>query len=351
MQMKPTWLKFLALPLTLLPLSVLGHHSVSANFDKATVIEIEGEVTEVLWRNPHVHMTVVTSSPSGEAVTWDVEATSLSNLRRWDISPDFLRTGDRIKIAGNPARRLANTIYAENILLPDGREAVLEPNIEPRWSGATVAESNRGQATEGDGSRPDLGFFRVWTTPTAAPMLFPENIDSTFDMASYPLTAAARAAVAAFDPIADSPTANCAPKGMPTIMEQPYPMQIARENGNFVLRIEEYDTVRTIYMREDAAPANPQPARLGRSIGRLEGNTLTVRTTGSDWPYFDVVGIPQSSAATLVETFTLRADGSRLDYRLTVTDPVNFTAPATLTKYWIWIPGVEVQPFQCTEAR
>jgi hypothetical protein len=348
MPTKLTWPSFLILPLSVLPLSAIAHHSVSANFDKGSVIEIEGEVTEVLWRNPHVHMTVLVPNESGETVTWDIEATSLSNLRRWDISPDFLAAGDHIRIAGNPARRLANTIYAENILLPDGREAVLEPNIKPRWSEQSVAASARGQATEGDGSRPDLGFFRVWTTPTTAPMLFPENVNSNFDMASYPLTAAARAAVAAFDPIADSPTANCAPKGMPTIMEQPYPLEIARADGNVVLRLEEYDTVRTIYMGDEGAPANPQPSRLGRSVGRLEGNTLTVTTTGSDWPYFDVAGIPQSSAATIIEQFLLRADGSRLDYTVTVTDPINFTAPVTLRKYWIWLPGVEVAPYRCT---
>jgi hypothetical protein len=192
------------LSLLFLPLSALGHHSVSANFDPESVIEIEGQVTEVLWRNPHVHMTVETTTASGEPAIWEVEATSLSNLRRFDITPDFLAAGDHVKIAGNPARRSANGMYARNILLPDGREALLEANATPRWSsGETVAASARTLVTDGDGSRPDLGFFRVWSTPSRAPMLFPENVNSNFDMNSYPLTAAARAAVADFDPIAD----------------------------------------------------------------------------------------------------------------------------------------------------
>ena len=335
--------------LMLLPLSAAGHHSVAANFDQGAVIEIEGRLTEVLWRNPHVHFEVAVEPPGGGAESWSVELTSLSNLRRLGISPDFVKVGDEVKIAGNPSRRGEHSLYAENVLRPDGREVLLEANVAPRWSSETLSASATALATEGDGSRPDLGFFRVWSTPMRAPMLFPENVASNFDFSRYPLTAAARAAVEAFDPITDSPTLNCAPKGMPTMMEQPYPMEIVRDGEKFLVRLEEYDTVRTVYLDENDAPTDAQPSRLGVSIGRLDGNTLTVTTRDSTWPYFDVVGIPQSPAAVDVEQFSLSEDGSRLDYSITVTDPVNFTEPVTLRKYWIWIPGVTVKQYNCTE--
>ena len=182
-------------------------------------------------------------------------------------------------------------------------------------------------------------------------MLFPENYNSNFDIDSYPLTQSARASVASFDPIADSPTANCAPKGMPTIMEQPYPMQIVSAGGNIELRLEEYDTVRVVYLDAFNAPATATTPRLGISTGVLDGNTLTMTTSGSTWPHYDVVGIPQSPAAMHVEVFTVSDDGSRLDYSITTTDPANFNEPVTLTKYWIWVPGVEVVPFECDESR
>ena len=335
--------------LLLLPLPALAHHSVSANFDQSSIVEIEGELTDVKWRNPHVHMEVAVADASGAVTSWSVELTSLSNLRRLEITPDFVKVGDHVKLAGNPARLMEHGLYADNILRPDGKEVLLAANVKPRWSTDTLSASGSALATEGDGSRPDLGLFRVWSTPMRAPMLFPENVNSRFDMSAYPLTDSARAAVAAFDPITDSPTLNCAPKGMPTIMEMPYPMEIVREGEEIKLRIEEYDTVRTIYLDEAAAPANPVPARLGTSTGVLDGNKLTVKTTGSTWRHFDVVGIPQGPDAVQVEEFTLSADGSRLDYQLTVTDPANFTAPVTLTKYWIYLPGVEVKPYQCTE--
>jgi len=65
------------------------------------------------------------------------------------------------------------------------------------------------------------------------------------------------------------------------------------------------------------------------------------------WGHFDTVGIPLTEAAGIVERFTLAEDGSRLDYSMVVTDPNTFTAPVELEKYWLWIPGVEVQPYEC----
>jgi hypothetical protein len=43
------------------------------------------------------------------------------------------------------------------------------------------------------------------------------------------------------------------------------------------------------------------------------------------------------------------ADGSRLDYELIVDDPVNFTEPVKLEKYWLYIPGRVMQPCKCIE--
>jgi len=52
--------------------------------------------------------------------------------------------------------------------------------------------------------------------------------------------------------------------------------------------------------------------------------------------------------AQFVERFTLAEDGSRLDYRLTVTDPNTFTEAVELEKYWLYIPGITVEPYECS---
>ena len=70
---------------------------------------------------------------------------------------------------------------------------------------------------------------------------------------------------------------------------------------------------------------------LDYSVGHWDGDTLVVETTNIDWPYFDDVGTPMSSALRTVERYTLSADAQRLNMEMTVTDPVNFTEPGHLT--------------------
>ena len=72
-------------------------------------------------------------------------------------------------------------------------------------------------------------------------------------------------------------------------------------------------------------PASP----LGFSMGRWDGNTLTVTTTRIDWLYFDGQGTPQSPAVEVTERFTLSNDQTELAFHMTVVDPVTFDGIAT----------------------
>lgn len=319
-----------------------AHHSVSAWFDTAAeMAEVEGVVTEFRWQNPHVIFTLRV----GDAL-WTIETLSISGISRWGLTRDLVAVGDRLRVAGNPARRESNSLFVRNILLPTGREIVLGGNA--RWSNDTLRGSELLQAREGDGSRPDLGLFRTWSTGGVNGVLFPEAVTANFDFSRYPLTPAARAALDAFDFAADDPTNDCAPKGMPTIMEQPYPMEIVDRGATIELLIEEYDTRRVVYMSGSDAVAAPSP--LGHSVGRWEGTTLVVTTTRSSWGHFDSVGIPLSPDAVLVEWFAPSADGAQLDYTLTVTDAATFTAPVELKKTWIWRPEVTRGAYECRPA-
>ena len=49
--------KLCALSLLVLPGAALAHHSL-LTYDVDEIVEIEGEVTDVFWRNPHVQLTV-----------------------------------------------------------------------------------------------------------------------------------------------------------------------------------------------------------------------------------------------------------------------------------------------------
>ena len=53
-----------------LPISGLAHHAVGGSYDTSTLIELEGQVTDILWRNPHVQASMRVVGGNGEAVEW-----------------------------------------------------------------------------------------------------------------------------------------------------------------------------------------------------------------------------------------------------------------------------------------
>ncbi|MCZ0952593.1 MAG: DUF6152 family protein, partial [Rhodospirillaceae bacterium] len=83
-----------------LPLQSLAHHAFAGVFDMDNLTELEGEITRLMWRNPHVQFTVRTAD--GES--WRVETNSVSILSRMDIGPELLSEGDRVTVAGYSAR-------------------------------------------------------------------------------------------------------------------------------------------------------------------------------------------------------------------------------------------------------
>ncbi len=331
----------------LIPFASSAHHSFIGRYDVDAIMEIEGEVTELQWRNPHVYITVEVDDAGGERVAWELETNGAGRLERTGVYRDSIKVGDRIRAAGSPPLTSTKEINVSHILLPSGEELLLDVNVEPRWNDQGIGDYWFRLETEGDASRPDLGLFRVWATTNADPRLYHRASNRDDLSAQYPFTEAGLNIFQQFDPATDNPTRGCAPKGMPAIMDQPYPMEIVDEGSRILLRIEEYDTLRTVHMDRGDVLAGEPASLLGYSVGRWEGTALVVTTTRLDYPWTDQLGVAQSEESVLVERFTPAEDGSRLHYELTVTDPVNFTEPVTVDKDFLYLPGLEVTPFDC----
>ena len=332
---------FRLLTMCTLPGLVFSHHSVSVHFNPSVIMELEGEVTEILWRNPHVSFTLKVTNNNDAVADWDLETHSLSIMRRMDVIEPFVKIGDQVKVAGWPTRR-GQGIFVNNMLLPTGEEFVFMFKAEPadlRWSDRLWGTNDRWFAESGDSSAEERGIFRVWSTTLAGGQHF-------LWLPEYPLTEEAREAQATFDPLTDDPLLNCGLKGMPAIMSAPYPLEFVDEGNIITVQIEEYDTTRTIHMgtRPSVMPA---PSILGYSTGHWEDSTLVVMTTGINWGYFASRGIPTSENIEIVERFTPIENGSKLQYEITVTDPATFTQPVVMGKTWIWLPDVKVEPYEC----
>ena len=311
----------------------LAHHSPT-NYDLGQVLEIEGEITRVLWRNPHVRFWILPEGESGEESQWEVQATPVVHLMREGITRELFSVGDTIRVAGAPALRSVNEMHAYSVLLPGNREYVLDAGAEPRWSDDAIRRTHN-LAPSAD---PTLGIFRVWSG------------QGGFSEERYTLTDDARAVAGEMARMPwDTVLDGCTPKGMPEVMAQPNPIEFLRQGDDILLRLEEYDTVRTITMGPESAAHERAPALLGNSIGEWQGATLVITTTGIDYPWFRQSGIPQSELLELIERYTVNDEGSRLDMELTATDPATFVGRAVLTKSWTWRPGMDVLPYRCAE--
>jgi len=79
----------------------------------------------------------------------------------------------------------------------------------------------------------------------------------------------------------------------------------------------------------------PQQSYLGDSIGRWEGDTLVIDTTGfNGYAELDARGQPTSQKLHTVERLTLSDDGSSIDIETTITDPEYYDAPFTIKRSW-----------------
>jgi len=98
----------------LLPAAASAHHSQS-EYDLRAKVEVEGTVTKVEWRSPHAWIYVDVVNDKGEKVNWSFELPSPVTLMRRGWTRDSLKPGDRIKVAGAPARNFPAIAIANSI--------------------------------------------------------------------------------------------------------------------------------------------------------------------------------------------------------------------------------------------
>ena len=325
--------------LTAVPFSATAHHSMS-EFNRDVVTEVEGVVSQVSWKNPHILLEVTSTDKTGVKSVWHLEGGAVSAQRRRGLTGDRLAIGDMVRVAGWPSTRRDRYLQVNHVLLPDGVELLVGGVREPRWSGrsaggAVVAGIKKPAAALGD------SIFRVWSQGSPAWFFAGRS--------NYQLNRSAAAAVAKWDDITDNPLTKCVAPGMPALMGNPYPMEFAQVGRDIELRFEEFDLLRKIHMGAGVArPTDVAPSPLGYSVGRWDGKTLVVDTSRINWPYFDRSGAPQTQNVTINERFTVVQDGSRLDYVMTVNEPASLVKPFVWNAYFVWKPDEVVNRYECT---
>ena len=97
-----------------------AHHSYAAEFDRNAPTTIEGVVTEVWFRNPHVRYYINVVDENGEEVIWDTRGLSPVKLVRQGWTKDTIKVGDRITMHGHLGLKNKTSLSILDITLADG---------------------------------------------------------------------------------------------------------------------------------------------------------------------------------------------------------------------------------------
>jgi hypothetical protein len=300
-------------------LTANAHHS-RAHFDQQKTIEIEGTVTEVSWRSPHVYLQVEAQNAAGVEETWTLEGHSIPGQMRVGWQRDSVQVGDRAVVVAHPnrdpAKRFAmlysatledgSTYYAYSI--PDGTTV---PGVENRRPAA-----------------PSKDFSGIWR---AVISLQEATVDSYHAPTDWPLTAAGRTQAEAFD-INEDPVLDCVPMGVPRLIISTYSHAWRRNETSIVIEKERTPQIRTIHLDGATRPQDFEPDELGYSVGHFEADgTLVIETDGfAATPWGNHRGLDSSDQKRVVEQYKLTDDGYGMRVSYTIEDPVYLTRPVTV---------------------
>ncbi|MFT5320594.1 MAG: hypothetical protein ACI934_000735 [Pseudohongiellaceae bacterium] len=107
--------------------ATMSHHSFSAEFDVGRPVDITGTLTSVEWTNPHAWLHIDVEDDQGKAVSWAVEMLGVNTLVRSGMTPQTVKSGDRLRVTGFGSRDGGNAANASSVSRESG---------ESLWSSA-----------------------------------------------------------------------------------------------------------------------------------------------------------------------------------------------------------------------
>ncbi len=136
---------------------------------------------------------------------------------------------------------------------------------------------------------------------------------------------------------------------MPLAEIAPAPYKIVQTPGMTVMLYERDTTFRQVYTDGRELPNDPQPAWLGYSVGKWDGDSLVVETIGlNDRSWLDARGHTHSDALHLTERFQ-RLDFGHMEVRMTIDDPKTYTKPFTIKLRQRLLPDTDLLESFCVE--
>ena len=124
-------------------------------------------------------------------------------------------------------------------------------------------------------------------------------------------------------------TSDCMPLIPPNSFSVPYEFQIIQNKDYLVIFHEYPGSFRIVPLNDEPHQVDPDPAWLGDSVGKWDGDTLVIDTIGYN-DKTEINGYHHTEDLHTVERLR-RVDGG-VDYELTIEDPNVFAAPWKMTR-------------------
>ena len=83
---------------------ISAHHSFGAAYLEDQTVTIEGQLVQLLFRNPHSFIHVMVRQKDGTIARYAVEWSGAHQLGDQGVDRQTLKIGDRLIISGNPGR-------------------------------------------------------------------------------------------------------------------------------------------------------------------------------------------------------------------------------------------------------
>jgi hypothetical protein len=134
-----------------------AHHS-RAFYDMTTEVVIEGTVTDLEWKNPHISMTVQTEGANGADRLQEIEMMSVSEAKSMGLSRDAIAEGSHVVVRAHPGREgIGTRAIGLDVRTSDGRLMPLDTD-----AGFAIAPSGLPEARGLEGRwAPTVGDFQA----------------------------------------------------------------------------------------------------------------------------------------------------------------------------------------------
>jgi hypothetical protein len=366
-----------------------AHHEIAAKFDPTKPLTISGVVTLLDWRDPHAHIFINVKSTCGssaatpaarggagackpgEVENWAAELDSPIALAQSGWTPDSLKPGDTVTVKGWAARNGSRQISGNTVTSKDGKTLFTvnnappplpaSPRPTPRWS------DNKPRLGPAEGT--SQGY---WAYPSAT-VLAETGTNIQMDADGLLKNIADAPKVAPMQPWAlqlyrerqqrflqdDPQYLYCKPPGGPRQFEQPEGVQFVEDKVRqrvFVLMGGGNNNYRIIYtdgrtQKGSVRGDDDNPLYFGRSVGKWDGDTFVVDTTGFNEDFwFTNGGLPHTDKLRLIEKFT-RTNLDTMKYEVAIDDVGAYTRQWSSGWTMRWVAGQDMPRHYCQDNR